>query len=68
MNDDEWDGFRSRIAYIARIGTEEYGLTAAIHAHAAGFMDFEPELEKLLDEVDQSILKICGAVPFSVEL
>ena len=59
MNDDEWDGFRSRIADIARIGTEEYGLTAAIHAHAAGFMDFEPELEKLLDEVDQSILKIC---------
>lgn len=59
MNDDEWDGFRSRIADIARIGTEEYGLTSAIHAHAAGFMDFEPELEKLLDGVDQSILKIC---------
>ncbi|MEO1155572.1 MAG: TIM barrel protein, partial [Pseudomonadota bacterium] len=30
-----------------------------IHAHAAGFMDFKPELERLLDEVDESILKIC---------
>ncbi|MEY4696491.1 MAG: inosose dehydratase, partial [Pseudomonadota bacterium] len=51
--------FRDRIATIARIGTEDYGLTAAIHAHAAGFIDFEPELERLLDEVDDSILKIC---------
>jgi sugar phosphate isomerase/epimerase len=24
-----------------------------------GFIDFEPELERLLDEVDESILKIC---------
>jgi len=30
-----------------------------IHAHAAGFMDFEPELERLLSEVDENILKIC---------
>jgi inosose dehydratase len=41
------------------MGAEEYGLTVGIHAHAAGFMDFEPELERLLDEVDESILKIC---------
>ena len=30
-----------------------------MHAHAAGFMDFEPELERLLNEIDESILKIC---------
>jgi len=30
-----------------------------MHAHAGGFIDFEPELERLLDEVDESILKIC---------
>ena len=55
----EWTAFRDRIATIARIGTEDYGLTVGIHAHAAGFMDFEPELERLLEEVDASILKIC---------
>ena len=27
--------------------------------HAAGFIDFEPELERLLDEIDESLLKIC---------
>ncbi|RMH48871.1 MAG: myo-inositol catabolism protein [Alphaproteobacteria bacterium] len=55
----EWAAFRDRIATVARMGTEEYGLTVSVHAHAAGFMDFEPELERLLDEVDESILKIC---------
>jgi inosose dehydratase len=55
----EWTAFRDRLAESARIGTEEYGLTVGIHAHAAGFMDFEPELERLLNEVDDRILKIC---------
>ncbi len=59
MDAAEWQAFRDRIATVARMGAEEYGLTSAIHAHAAGFMDFEPELERLLDEVDEGILKIC---------
>lgn len=59
MDKAEWTAFRDRIAKVARMGSEEYGLTVGIHAHAAGFIDFEPELERLLDEVDDSILKIC---------
>lgn len=59
MENAEWTAYRDRIAETARIGSEEYGLTVGIHAHAAGFLDFEPELERLLDEVDESILKIC---------
>ncbi len=59
MDKAEWTGFRDRIVESARIGTEDYGLTVGIHAHAAGFMDFEPELIRLLDEVDEGLLKIC---------
>ncbi|WP_299831286.1 TIM barrel protein [uncultured Roseobacter sp.] len=59
MDSAEWNAYRDRIATIAKMGAEEYGLTVGIHAHAAGFMDFEPELERLLDEVDENILKIC---------
>ena len=59
METAEWNAFRDRIATVAKMGTEEYGLTVGIHAHAAGFIDFEPELERLLEEVDESILKIC---------
>lgn len=59
MEQAEWDQFKGRLADIAKMGSEEYGLTVGIHAHAAGFMDFEPELERLLEEVDEKILKIC---------
>jgi inosose dehydratase len=59
MDKAEWTGFRDRIVESARIGAEDYGLTVGIHAHAAGFMDFEPELIRLLDEVDEGLLKIC---------
>ncbi len=59
MDKTEWTAFRVRLATVAKMGAEEYGLTVGIHAHAAGFMDFEPELEKLLDEVNEDILKIC---------
>ena len=59
MDPAEWAAFRDRIATIAKMGTEDYGLTVGMHAHAAGFMDFEPELERLLDQVSPDILKIC---------
>ncbi|UWR00915.1 sugar phosphate isomerase/epimerase [Rhodobacteraceae bacterium S2214] len=59
MDDAEWATFRDRIVAVAKMGAEEYGLTVGIHAHAGGFIDFEPELERLLSEVDESILKIC---------
>ena len=59
MDQAEWTAYRDRIATIAKMGAEEYGLTVGMHAHAAGFLDFEPELERLLDEIDEKILKIC---------
>ncbi|MEP1206991.1 MAG: TIM barrel protein [Rhizobiaceae bacterium] len=59
MDAAEWTAYVERIRTVAKIGTQEYGLTVGMHAHAAGFIDFEPELERLLDEVDESIMKIC---------
>jgi len=58
MDKMEWTAYRDRIKASAQIGVD-HGLTVGIHAHAGGFMDFEPELERLLSEVDESILKIC---------
>ena len=58
MDAAEWAGFVARIRQAAQIGSD-YGLTVGIHAHAAGFVDFEPELERLLAEIDDRLLKIC---------
>jgi inosose dehydratase len=58
MDANEWRGLVDRIRAAAQIGTD-HGLVVSIHAHAAGFIDFEPELERLLDEIDESLLKLC---------
>lgn len=59
MSKAEWDGFISRFRDISRMGSEEYGLTVSLHPHAAGFMDFEAEVERLLSAIDPKLLKLC---------
>ncbi len=59
MDKAEWDAYRDRIVAVARIGAEEYGLSPELHPHAGGFMDFEPEIERILSEVDPGTLKLC---------
>ena len=54
----EWTAFVDCIRRVAQLGVD-HGLTVGIHAHAAGFVDFEPELERLLSEIDDNLLKIC---------
>lgn len=59
MDDAEWAAYRDRIVTIAKMGAEEYGLIPELHPHAGGFMDFEPEVERILSEVDADTLKLC---------
>ncbi len=59
MDPAEWNDFVSRFKTICKMGTQEYGLDVSIHPHAGGFMDFEPEVERLLSEIDSDLLKIC---------
>lgn len=59
MDASEWSAYRDRIATVAKMGAEEYGLIPEIHPHAGGFMDFEPEVEKLLAEIGPEHLKVC---------
>lgn len=59
MDPAEWVAYRDRLVTIARMGAEDYGLIPELHPHAGGFMDFEPEVERLLSEVDPDLLKLC---------
>ena len=59
LDADQWRGFVARIRDAALIATEEFGLTASIHAHAGGYCDFEEEHDRLLNEIDEKLLKIC---------
>lgn len=59
LSDVEFEGLLDRIRTAAKISSEEYGLTVCLHAHAAGFVEFEDEIERVLDAIDQRLMKIC---------
>ena len=59
MDAAEWAAYRDRIVRVAEMGAQEYGLIPELHPHAGGFMDFEPEVERILAEVDPGTLKVC---------
>ena len=43
----------------AKLGAEEYGLDVTMHAHAAGFVEFEDEIEDVLNAIDPKLLGVC---------
>ena len=51
--------FLERLRTVARIGVEEFGLVVTMHAHAAGFVEFEDELEDVLDAIAPEHLGVC---------
>jgi inosose dehydratase len=51
--------FLGRLRTVAEMATNEYGLEATIHAHAGGYVDFEDELERVLEAIDERLLKVC---------
>ena len=51
--------FLERLRTAAKVCAEEYGLVPSLHAHAAGFIEFEDELERVLDAIDERLMKIC---------
>jgi inosose dehydratase len=53
------DGFLDRIRTVARMGVEQFGLQVTMHAHAAGFVEFEDELEDVLDAIEPQLLGVC---------
>jgi len=55
----DWKNMMERVETIAKIGTQEYGLNVALHGHAAGFIEYKDEIERVLEDIDESILSLC---------
>jgi inosose dehydratase len=55
----ERTGLLTRLRDVARIGTEEFGLIVSMHQHAAGFVEFEDEIEDVLASIAPQLLGVC---------
>ena len=59
LEGDELAGLHRRIREIATIAREGYGLAVSMHAHAAGFVEFEDEIDRLMDALPPELLGLC---------
>lgn len=59
LGETEWKGMVDRLREVSKIARDEYGLIPTIHAHTAGCIEFLDEIERVLQEVDESLLKLC---------
>lgn len=55
----ELAALHARIRELATIAREEYGLTTSVHAHAAGFVEFEDEIDRLMDALPSELVGLC---------
>jgi inosose dehydratase len=59
LRGSERAGLLDRLKSVAKMASEEYGLVVTLHAHAAGFVEFEDELEEVLNCIDPKLLGVC---------
>jgi inosose dehydratase len=59
LQGSERTGLLDRLRSVAKMATEDFGLVVTMHAHAAGFVEFEDELEDVLDSIEPRLLGVC---------
>ena len=55
----ELAALHERVREVASIARGDFGLSVSVHAHAAGFVEFEDEIERLMDAVAPELLGLC---------
>ena len=48
-----------RIAELARIARDDYGVRASLHAHAGCYVEFEDEIDRAMDDLPPDLVGLC---------
>jgi inosose dehydratase len=59
LSDDEWRTLVEGIHEVATLASDEHGLTACFHPHAGTAVEFEAEIERLIEDTDPELVSIC---------
>ena len=58
LPEDQWRTMIEGVHRLARLATE-YGLLPCFHPHAGTHVEFEPEIERLVEETDPELVALC---------
>lgn len=59
LDDARWSGMMAHIRAIAELASQEYGIRAVVHPHAGGYIEFEDEIYRLLDDIPDETAGLC---------
>lgn len=59
LTDAEWAGMVANIRAIAELARDKYGVRAAIHPHAGGFIEFEDEIARIAADIPADLAGFC---------
>jgi inosose dehydratase len=54
-----WRALVEGVAEVAHTAADEYGLVPCFHPHAGTDVEFEDEIERLLDDTDPGLVRLC---------
>ena len=55
----DFDQMLRRIRNVCDIAGDQYGMTVSLHAHAAGYVEFEDEVHRVMDAIPAASLGLC---------
>jgi len=59
LTEEQWKVFTDTCQRVAQIAKDQYGLTSVFHPHAETHIEFEHQIERLLDSTDPDLIKLC---------
>lgn len=59
LSKKNWDILIKNIITISKIARDEFGIRAVVHPHAGGYVEFNDETEKIVNDIDSSIAGLC---------
>jgi inosose dehydratase len=59
LDDAGWKILIQGIHAVARVASEEHELTPCFHPHAGTYVEYEPEIERLIEDTDPGLVSLC---------
>ncbi|MCY0964200.1 TIM barrel protein [Parathalassolituus penaei] len=59
LSDQQWATTMSHIRQIAELARDEFGVRAVFHPHAGGYIEFEDEIRRFLDDLPYETIGLC---------
>jgi inosose dehydratase len=59
LDPDARDGMIANVRAIAELSRDRYGVRAVIHPHAGGYIEFEDELDLVVEDVPDEVVGLC---------